>query len=89
MQRTRAYRREVRNKTIIRKKRICRAIYGISLGGVDNPGQWYKHDGQYSKGKIHCSCKLCTYGKWYGLPTLKDEKEKIVKEDALRDYYNN
>ena len=20
---------------------------------------WYKNDGQYSKGKIHCSCNLC------------------------------
>lgn len=87
MQRTRAYRREVRNKTIARKKRICRAIYCISLGGVDNPGSWYKHDGQYSKGKIHCSCKLCTYSKWYGLPTLTDMKELECLKDALKDYY--
>ena len=37
------YRRYVRNKAILRKKRISNSVYGLD---------WYKHDGQYSKGKI-------------------------------------
>lgn len=37
-----AYRRYVRNKTILRKKRISNSVYGLD---------WYEHDGQYSKGK--------------------------------------
>lgn len=86
MIRTRSYRREVRNKTIARKKRICRAIYGASIGGVETPGAWYKHDGQYSKGKIHCSCKMCTYSKYYGLPRFKDEKEREILKEALSNY---
>lgn len=86
MTRTRSYRREVRNKTIARKKRICRAIYGASIGGVENPGAWYKHDGQYSKGKIHCSCKMCTYSKYYGLPTFRDVKEREKLKEAISNY---
>lgn len=85
MSRTRSFRRDVRNKTIARKKRICRAIYGASIGGFENPGAWYKYDGQYSKGKIHCSCKICTYSKYYGLPTVKDLKEHEVFREALED----
>ncbi len=52
MSRNRAYTRYVRNKSIIRKKRISKA-FGISA--------WYPYDGQYSKGKIHCSCGMCRY----------------------------
>lgn len=85
MTRTRSYRREVRNKTIARKKRICRAIYGASIGGFENPGAWYKHDGQYSKGKIHCSCKMCTYSKYYGIPKFKDMIDKEAVKSALKD----
>ena len=44
MERTRAYRRDVRKRAIKRKKRICRANYGWD---------WYKVDGKYSKGKIN------------------------------------
>lgn len=34
-----------------RKKNIVLSIYKVP---------WYKHDGQYIKGKIHCSCPICT-----------------------------
>lgn len=78
MQRSRSFRREVRNKVIRRKKRICKEIY------LNN--NWYKYDGQYSKGKIHCSCKMCTYSKTYDLPRLSDIKDKEVVKEALEDY---
>lgn len=86
MSRTRSFRRDVRNRKIARKKRLCRELYGASIGGVESPGKWYNHDGQYSKGKIHCSCKMCTYSKTYGLPTLKDKKEREVVKEALSNY---
>ena len=57
------YRRYVRTKAILRKKRISNSVYGLD---------WYKHDGQYSKGKIHCGCGLCKFGKRYGMPTTRD-----------------
>lgn len=69
-----AYRRYVRNKTIQRKKRISKAVYGID---------WYRQDGKYSKGKIHCGCGLCKPGKKYGLPTARDMRDK-TKENINR-----
>lgn len=89
MARTRSYRRDVRNKTIARKKRICRAIYGGSphrLYESPEPGYWYKVDGRYAKGKIHCSCKMCKYSKHYGLPTVRDLREREIERDALKDF---
>ena len=76
-QRGRGYRRYVRNKTILRKKRISNSVYGLD---------WYNHDDQYSKGKIHCGCELCKFGKKYGLPTIKCMRERS-REKLLRDDY--
>lgn len=79
-QRTRGYRRYVRNKTILRKKRIINSVYGFD---------WYHHDGQYSKGKIHCGCGLCKFGKKYGLPTIRDMREKSRTHILMDDYKNS
>lgn len=76
-QRNMEYRRYVRNKTILRKKRICSLVYGFD---------WYRYDGQYSKGKIHCGCGLCKYGRKYGLPTIRDIREKSIEEMLMFDY---
>lgn len=46
----RGYYRDMRDKHIRRKKRIVHEL---------NDYWVYKYDGQYSKGKIHCSCPLC------------------------------
>lgn len=88
MGRTRSYRRDVRNKTIARKKRICRAIYGGSphrLYESPEPGYWYKVDGRYAKGKIHCSCEMCTYSKTYKLPTVKEMRASESFKIDLKD----
>lgn len=75
--RDKAYLRDVRKRKIQRKKRINKAVYGLD---------WYPHDGQYSKGKIHCGCGLCKFGKKYGLPTIRDMREKS-REYILYDDY--
>lgn len=78
MSRGLAHKREVRNKTIARKKRICISIYGGSphrLYESPEPGYWYKVDGKYAKGKIYCGCKMCKYNRHYGLPTVRTKKE--------------
>ena len=80
MNRTRSYRRAIRNREITRKKKICKQLYWIG-------SNWYEHDGQYSKGKIHCSCPMCTYNKTFDLPRLKDLKEKDFVKQALFDWY--
>lgn len=75
-QRGTEYRRYVRNKTILRKKRISNSVYGFD---------WYRIDGQYAKGKIHCGCGLCKPSKKFGLPTVRDlrglSRERILLED--------
>jgi len=88
MARTRSYRREVRNKTIARKKRICRAIYWGSapkLYESPEPGYWYKVDGRYAKGKIYCGCKMCKYSRHYGLPMLYELKDREIVKQALEE----
>lgn len=76
-ERNRAYRRYVRNREIQRKKHISNAVYGFD---------WYKHDGQYSKGKIHCGCELCKFGRKYGMPTVRDMREASREKILLEDY---
>ena len=70
MNRTRDYYRKMRAKHIKRKKNIV-SHYGAFrvLDGFD----YYKHDGMFSKGKIHCSCYLCKGSKKYYLP-IRDRK---------------
>lgn len=81
--RTRAYRREVRNKAIARKKRIVKYVYCMNDSG------WYPHDGQYSKGKIHCSCPLCAFGKYDKNQVTDSDRRKIDEmESKLKEFYN-
>lgn len=81
MGRTRSYRRDVRNKAIARKKNIAKHIYGWD---------YYNHDGMYSKGKIHCSCYLCAFGKYDPNQKTESDMRKIESMDSqLDDYLNN
>ena len=90
--RDRAFRRNMRHKHIARKKSICNSHSTFAKdknGKLDFsrriPMDWYEYDGQYSKGKIHCSCGLCKFGRKYGLPTLKDRKEKEIYNEMIKE----
>lgn len=70
------YRRHQRKRSIERKKRITEKVYGIN--------NYYKYDGQYDKGKIHCSCWLCRSG----YESRKKHKEELLydkEKDMLED----
>ena len=41
----------MRKKHIKRKKKIAEKLYGSG---------YYKCDGKYDKGKVHCSCPMCS-----------------------------
>lgn len=72
--RTKNYYREMRAKHITRKKRIVREQHNY----------WhYEYEGQYSKGKIHCSCPLCRH-KSYDEQKISD-KRKIDNIKYLSD----
>ena len=49
--RGRAFTRNERNKHIARRKNIAEHVYGWAF---------YTVDGRYSKGKVHCSCGMCS-----------------------------
>lgn len=51
MERTRDYRRKKNYSKAMKRKKFCENAYGFD---------WYEHLGQYIKGKIHCSCPLCS-----------------------------
>ena len=93
----REYRLWQRHRNIARKKRICNNYtrYGTKVledGRVKldtsfvEPMDWYEHDGQYDKGKIHCSCGLCKFSKKFGLPTFTDMKERSRYKSHIEDY---
>jgi len=72
--RSRGYYRAMREKTINRKRRIINS-YRL--------GKYVTHDGTLSKGKIHCSCEMCSF---HG--TSRQDTRKLIKmEDALTDLY--
>ena len=49
--RGKVYAREMREKHIKRKKKIAEKLYG---------NNYYNIEGKYDKGKIHCSCPMCS-----------------------------
>lgn len=51
MERNRCWRRKKNFSKGRRKKRIAMEVCR---------NWWYEHDGQYIKGKIHCSCPCCS-----------------------------
>lgn len=77
MNRTSEFRRDARHHAICRKKSIA-----LSRDGSD----WYKHDGQYDKGKIHCGCGICKFGKKYGYETTRTMRELEKFNLDMKDY---
>ena len=80
--RNRAWRRKKNFSKGRRKKRIA-------LNVCRN--WWYEHDGQYIKGKIHCSCPCCSqktnnrgrYGKSVNYTHSDNMKVESMKYKAL------
>lgn len=55
--RSSAYNRDVSRRKALRKQRIAKRLYSYNYG---SEFEYYKHLHQYSKGKIHCSCPMCS-----------------------------
>ena len=85
MSRTRAYTRKMRAKHIKRKKRITSHYWSADTY------PYYPHDGMYSKGKIHCSCRMCRSKDYNGrhVPTMQEKRHGIgLKYSTLTDDIN-
>lgn len=80
MSRTREYSRAQRERVIKRKKYICTVCKGIP--------DYYKFDGQFSKGKTHCSCGLCRQRDPFGrhLLTLNEARADRRMREGM-EYY--
>ena len=76
--RSRQYYRVQRKKHIQRKRHLIDSW---------STGWGYNYDGQYSKGKIHCSCWLCSakYGSDKG-PGISDLRKLERIDSALEEY---
>lgn len=94
--RSKKYYREARKKTIERKRRIINSYcsdnppaYEISQDNmiINGYGSYYpywsiKFNGMLAKGKIHCSCKRCSFHS----TTMQDKRILFSLEDKLNDY---
>ena len=77
MKRTRAYRRDVRNKAIARKKRIWKDVFG---------NDYYLPDGKYSKARIGCNCWICKPQKHCRILTEFEKRDADHVRQCLEDY---
>ena len=68
--------RDERAKHIARKKKIIKE---------QNNYWYYEHEGELSKGKIHCSCWLCRH-KSYDYPKIQDVRNKLRLNSSLKEY---
>ena len=71
MNRDRSYYRKQRARHIRRRRRICHFYDDFLSIPVNSywwpidtsqivPMEWYRVPGRYAKGKIHCSCPMCS-----------------------------
>lgn len=96
--RTRDYYRKMRKKAINKKMKIINSYrqdnppafynadetdygYNNSYGSI-SPYWYVKNKGMLSKGKIHCSCSLCSF---HGT-TAQDRRQLTSMESKLNDY---
>ena len=76
MPRSRAYRRDMRNRAIACKKRLSHDVYGLD---------WFRVDGAYSKGHIGCGCRLCKFTKFYGIPLPYEVRDREYVKQYLEE----
>ena len=92
--RSKLFKRAMRRKYINRRKRIARKLYGKYFEIID---------GEYDKGKVHCSCPMCSrktnnkgknrlkHGNYCPLKDWKysDLKKNQSMESELQEYFNS
>ena len=78
MNRPKAFVRHQRFRVINRKKKIIK----------DQNGYWhYTHEGVLSKGKIHCSCWMCSAKTGIHGPKISDLRKIETARDMVQEYY--
>jgi len=89
VKRNRSYYRHHRERMIVKKVYIFTVIMGNELVGFKN-GEYYPFiTGKYSKGKVHCSCKMCKYHKHYKIEQNKYKHKKALMKKEIDEYRND
>ena len=81
MNRSRAYRRFQRNRTIHHKSMILRDYWKLNDADYWTPERY----GVLSKGKVHCSCWMCRR-KSYDDPRIMDKRNIISQNQSQMAY---
>lgn len=76
MSRGRAYRRDMRDRAIVRKKMVSHGVYGID---------WFRVDGAYSKGHTGCGYRMCKYAKFHGITLLYEVRGREYVKQYLEE----
>lgn len=77
--RNRAVRRHLRKRAIKRKLAIVKATFYL-----DDFSQIV--EGKYSKGKVHCSCRMCRYEQFHGIKKSKLAAKLRVMDKEMKSY---
>ncbi len=104
LHKNKAYRRYQRSRHISRRKAICNTHYTTAVMDIVDekgnvigqradysrvvPSDFYKFDGMYDKGKIHCGCPVCKPTKRFRKPSFKDEVYSTFASEYIKDYLN-
>ena len=75
----------MRAKHINRKKRI---VSHYAAFKVLDGFTYYKHDGMFSKGKVHCSCPLCKDKARYGKHRPGIAEIKTINKAEYQEEYD-
>lgn len=85
--RSRAFTRHQRNRVIAKKVKIFTQFWGNDLTQIYNNTLSPFPVGKWSKGKVHCSCKLCKFDKHFKIPKEKEKAQQKWMKKAIDDYF--
>lgn len=80
--RSQSYYRHHRNRLIAKKAYIFTVIWGNELDVKFPVGKW-------SKGKVHCSCKLCKFEKHFQIEKDKYKAKKQAMKQEMDEYFSD
>lgn len=86
--RSKFYYRHQRERVIAKKVYIYTVVMGIELIDYRNGRDFPHFKGRFSKGKVHCSCKMCKYEKHYNIPKHTHQSKWNAMKKEIEDFYN-
>ncbi|MEK4091704.1 hypothetical protein [Viridibacillus sp. FSL H8-0110] len=76
--RSKAYTRHQRERVIQRKWAILKDV-------LQRENEYMPARGTLSKGKVHCSCRMCRYEQYHGIPKTKHKAQWEAMKKEIDD----